>query len=240
MDKANNKIDLEEKIFRSIETKKIKMRPRWEFLAEKIGLESALVLTFLLIATLFSLLFLYSRANEIHRLLEFGPDGWWYLLKSFPFELFLIIATLIYLLNTIAKKLEYSYKLSRFYWYGLLALSLLVLVIAAEAGGLHRTLSDFEEGTELPLLKPYFNSRIQNIVHESDEGDIIEANDNQIILQTVINHRPTTTIIRRTNFNFGHNFIKKGDHVRVLGKPCQAELKPPCLIYKKAAPAKVQ
>jgi hypothetical protein len=240
MEKEKNKIDLEAKIFHSIEAKKIKMRPRWEFRAEKFGLESALVLTFLVIATLFCLLFLYSKGSEIHRLLEFGPDGWWYLLKSFPFEIFIVIATLLYLFNSIAKKLELSYKISRLYWYGLLALSFLILVAVAEAGGFHKALYDFEEETSMPLLRPYIDSRMHNIIHESAEGDILESDNDRIILRTEIGNQPTTTVIRRDSLETGSTpSLKSGDHVRIIRKPCQARLHP-CLIYKKPNPVPVQ
>lgn len=240
MEKEKNKIDLEAKIFHSIEAKRIKMRPRWEFRAEKIGLESVLIMTFLVITTLFCLLFLYSKSSEIHRLLAFGPDGWWYLLKSFPFELFIVIATLLYLFNLIAKKLELSYKISRLYWYGLLAFSFLLLVAVAEAGGFHKALYEFEEETHMPLIKPYIDLRMHNIDHESAEGDIIGTDSDKIILRTVIGNQPTTTVIRRDSLNIDHAAsFNSGDHVRIVRKPCLAKLRP-CLIYKKPSPVPVQ
>jgi hypothetical protein len=240
MEMKRDKIDLEGKILKTIETKHLKMRPRWEFVAEKIGLESALILTLLVISTLFSLLFLYSKANEIHRLLEFGTDGWWYVFVSFPYEIFLIITTLIFLLNMIARKLEFSYKIRPAVWYGSMFILFIAVTLIAEIIGAHNALYDYEENNELPLLKPYF-SRLHNITDQSIEGDVLETNNDGFIIHLEINHQPTTTIIHRSAISCGHTCltIKRGDRVRVIGKPSQEKFEP-WGVYTKPAPVKMQ
>ncbi len=240
MNNETNKINLHEKIFQAIEAKKIKMRPRWEFRAEKLGLESALILVFLLISAMFSLIFLYSQVNEIHRLLEFGPEGCWYFFKSFPFEIFIFIGTLFLVLNLLAKRLEINYKVRPMVWYGILMLVFFIMVITSELIGFHKSLAEFEN-TELPFLKPYFGARMHNISNHSFEGDVVDINDEKVVIMRMQSNGPTTTIIMHKNINLSSslNHMRKGDHIRVLGKPRQEKFEA-WGAYSKPATGRVQ
>lgn len=222
MNTEKNNINLEDKILKSIKEKKITMRPRWEFQAEKIGLESAMLLVVLLLSASISMLFIYSRVNEIQHFVDFGPSGFVYVLRAFPFELFVLVGAFVFLLNLIARKLELNYKVRRLFWYAILLVVLVFLVLISELVGLHKIMNDYQESTELPFLKPYFEERMHNISRLSIEGDVSEVNDEYIKIERQINYLPTTTIIYRRNINLGATpRFNRGDHVRVIGRPAQ-------------------
>lgn len=222
MNTEKNNINLENRILQSIKDKKITMRPRWEFQAEKIGLESAMLLVVLLLSASISMLFIYSRVNEIQRFVDFGPSGFIYVLRTFPFELFILVGAFVFLLNLIARKLELNYRVRRIFWYAILLAALMFLVFISELVGLHKVMTDYQESIEQPFLKSYFGERMHNISRLSIEGDVSEVNDEYIKIERQIDYLPTTTIIYRRNINVGATpRFNRGDHVRVIGKPAR-------------------
>ena len=95
---------------KEIESGKLDMRSRWIYVAKKIGLESGLALAMLVLAFLFNLFFYFVQANNLLPLLHEGGSTWQEILHSLPYDLIIIIIVLVFLLNYIIKKFDFSYK----------------------------------------------------------------------------------------------------------------------------------
>ncbi len=93
-----------------IKSGKLGMKSRWVYVAKKIGLKSGLGLAMLILAFLINLFFFYIQANNLLPFLHEGGSTWQETLHSLPYDLILIILILIFGLNFIIKKFDFSYK----------------------------------------------------------------------------------------------------------------------------------
>ena len=100
----NKNHNLEDKVMESIKGGNVKLRSRYLFLAEKLGLGSALVLTILLAVLFFSLVLFYLQATDNLWYLSFGSRGIYAFLESFPYFLVVALVILILLSDWILKK----------------------------------------------------------------------------------------------------------------------------------------
>jgi len=127
-EKDNKKIefDLEKKIMNEINTGKVKLRSRYIFVAEKLGLGSAFALSALLSVLFFSLILFYLRQSDNIGYLSFGNLGLTAFLDSFPYLLVMVVVVLIFIAGFILRKSEFAYKFS----FGYLSLVLVSVVIA--------------------------------------------------------------------------------------------------------------
>ena len=103
-------MSLRSKLMNEIKNDKIRMKSRWVFIAQKIGLQSGLALTVVLLVFLINAFFFYIKSNHLLLPLHYGTAWWQELLHSLPYDLILIIIVLLVLLNFIIKKFEFSYK----------------------------------------------------------------------------------------------------------------------------------
>ncbi len=104
--------NIKEKIVSQIKKDEIKMKSRWLFVAQKIGLKSGLALTFILLIFLLNAFFYYIKSNNLLMWLHFGPATWQKLLHSLPYDLILIILAFSLFLNYLYKKFDFSYQRS--------------------------------------------------------------------------------------------------------------------------------
>ena len=86
----NNKI--EEKVMAEIKSGKVKLRSRYVFLAEKLGIGSAFIFSVFLAVLFFTLVLFYLQASDNLGYLSFGSRGMFAFLETFPY---LLVATLI-------------------------------------------------------------------------------------------------------------------------------------------------
>lgn len=93
-----------------IKSGKLDMKSRWIYVAKKIGLESGLALTMLVLAFLINIFLFYIQTNDLLPFLHEGSRTWQEILHSLPYDLILIILFLVFGLNFIIKKFDFSYK----------------------------------------------------------------------------------------------------------------------------------
>ncbi|MFA5128002.1 MAG: hypothetical protein WC457_03300 [Patescibacteria group bacterium] len=99
-----NKINIEDKVMSEIKSGRIKLRSKYIFLAEKLGLGSAFALSVLLGVLFFTLVLFYLRASDNLRYLSFGSRGLFAFLQSFPYALVLAFIVMIFVAGVIIKK----------------------------------------------------------------------------------------------------------------------------------------
>jgi hypothetical protein len=115
--------NMKEKVMGEIKNKKIKMRSHFIFLAEKLGMQSALAALLVVSALLISLIFYFFKKTGILKFLVFGTPGWKIFILALPYDY--IVLFLIALLAAIyfANKLEIpcheniSYRRIFFYFF---------------------------------------------------------------------------------------------------------------------------
>ncbi|KKU25722.1 MAG: hypothetical protein UX39_C0021G0004 [Candidatus Magasanikbacteria bacterium GW2011_GWA2_46_17] len=120
---SNN--ELEKKVMSEITSGRIKLRSKYIFFAEKLGLGSAFVLSVLLAVLFFNLALFYLKASDNLSYLSFGSRGVLAFLGSFPYLLIVSMVVFIFLAGLLLKRSDVSYKKP----FGYLALGLVGFIM---------------------------------------------------------------------------------------------------------------
>jgi hypothetical protein len=108
--KNHEEINLSNKIKNKIASDKIKMRSKWYFVAEKIGLEGGLFLSILFGIVLICLMLYIMEENGVFEFIEFGFKSWPIILDNVQYDLVLIAVILFIVANIIIKQFDFSYR----------------------------------------------------------------------------------------------------------------------------------
>jgi hypothetical protein len=98
--------DVSSKVMQTIKKKHIRMKSHFAFLAEKIGLEAALVIFFSLGVLIISIIFHFFRKTKVFKFVKLGLSGFKIILLSFPLKYFILVLFLVMLSIYIVKKLD--------------------------------------------------------------------------------------------------------------------------------------
>lgn len=184
----NNNLDIEKKVMEEIQSGRVKLRSKYIFVAEKLGVGSAFVLSAVLAILFFNLIFYYLKTSDNLEYLSFGSVGILAFLESFPYLLVfgLIIFTLI--ISYLIKKSGVFYKRS----LGLVIVVALMIIIftgtALAFTGLAEKIEkqSAEENYLGTFMRPFFgqnwNKRNKGIV-----GRVVYLEKNYFIIQTPMN-----------------------------------------------------
>ncbi|MCX6744104.1 MAG: hypothetical protein NTX82_01110 [Candidatus Parcubacteria bacterium] len=176
---------IEDEIMGQISKGQLKPRSRYIFLAEKLGLGSAFVLSALLAVLFFNLALFYLKASDDLVYLSFGSKGIFAFLESFPYLLVITLILLVFAAGFIIKKSEIFYHQS----FGFLALTLVGFIIVF---GFFLTYTNIAEQIEQKtfeqhpvgiVFRPFF-TRVRIERNQGIAGRIIETGDQLINLQT--------------------------------------------------------
>lgn len=125
---TNKQLELE--VMAKIKSGQVKLRSKYIFLAEKLGLSSAFILSVLLAVLFLSLVLFYLRASDNLFYLSFGSIGLFAFLESFPYLLVIALIVFILVAGLIIKKSDVSYQKP----FGYLALGLVGFILIAGVG----------------------------------------------------------------------------------------------------------
>lgn len=104
-EKKEEKADVKNRVMEGIKSKKIKMRSRLVFLAEKLGLEGALVLAIVAGILIVSLLFYFIKNLRLDEFLSMGMSGTGVFFATLPYDYVLLfigaVALAIYFANRV-------------------------------------------------------------------------------------------------------------------------------------------
>lgn len=181
----NGKGKLEQNIMSKIRNGKVKLRSRYIFLAEKLGLESAFVLSVILSVLFINLFFFYLKATDNLEYLSFGSDGIYAFLESFPYLLIAAFIFLILFAGYLLARADFSYK-KPFKYFAVILMAFIFV-----SGGVlaytdipemleEKAFSDEPMSAVLnPFLKKGIESRKSGVA-----GEISEIEERYIILAT--------------------------------------------------------
>jgi hypothetical protein len=117
--------ELENNIMNKIKTGQVKLKSKYVFLAEKLGLGTAFTLSIVLSALLFNLILFYMKETDNLYYLSFGKNGVLAFLESFPYALVVAFILFIILAGYLITKSDVSYKKP----FGYFTVSLIVFVM---------------------------------------------------------------------------------------------------------------
>lgn len=106
-DKTNkSEANIKSRVMETIKSKKVKMRSQFIFVAEKLGLKSAMALAIILGAIFISLLLYFIEKTHLIKFLAFGYPGFKIFLLTLPYDYILLFALAIVSAIFFANKVE--------------------------------------------------------------------------------------------------------------------------------------
>jgi len=173
---------LENSIMGKIKTGQVKIRSKYVFIAEKLGLGTAFALSVLLSILLFNLILFYLKETDNLKYLSFGKFGIFAFLESFPYLLVVIFIVLIVLSGYLITRSDVSYKKP----FGYLAIGLVVSIMIFGGILTYTNLGkEFEAraregmGPAQMLFHPMMDARENGIA-----GAVFETGKDYLVLQT--------------------------------------------------------
>jgi len=184
-DNNNNLKKLEDKVMSEIKSGRVKLRSKYIFLAEKLGLNSALVLSIILAVLFFSLALFYVRATDNLEYLSFGKDGILAFLESFPYLLVVGFILLLLAAGYLITKTDWSYKKPfKYFAVGLIALILITGSVMVYTGISEQIEYQIFSNRMPGIFFRPFISKIMEPHGRGIAGKVYEVNSDYLILKT--------------------------------------------------------
>lgn len=183
MNELNNKI--ESLVMENIKSGRVKLRSKYIFLAEKLGLGSAVVLSVLIAILFFNLALFYLKTSDNLVYLSFGSLGIFAFLESFPYLLVVSLIIFIFIAGYLVKRTEIAYQKP----FGYLALGLVAFIIIGGASLAFTNIAEqieeqtFETRVLGGFFRPFLEQGAQN--HKRGlVGRIVDAGEGYVEIQT--------------------------------------------------------
>jgi hypothetical protein len=168
--------ELEKNIMEKIDTGQIKLKSKYVFLAEKLGLGTAFAFSVVLSVLLFNLTLFYMKETDNLQYLSFGKNGIFAFLESFPYALVISFTVFMVLASYLTTKSDVSYKRP----FGYIAISLIFFVMFLGGALTYTKAAEQIENANYPfgafLMKSSLEMRdkgVAGIVFETDEEYLI-------------------------------------------------------------------
>ncbi len=177
---------LENSIMGKIKAGQVKLRSKYVFLAEKLGLGTAFALSAVLAVLFFNLILFYLKETDNLKYLSFGRFGIFAFLESFPYLLVITFVLLIVLSGYLITKSDALYKKP----FGYVATGLIVLIMIF-GGILTYTniarkieMEAYNKGHPLGMIFGPFMKDGPDVRNLGIAGMIFEKNNNYLITET--------------------------------------------------------
>jgi len=181
----NEEKNIEQKVMAEINSGKVKLRSKYFFWMEKLGVGGIFALVFFLAIVFFSLILFYLRATDNWWYLSFGSRGLGAFLESFPYLLVIVFIGLILIAGTILKVSNVWYKKS-FVYLGFILLGIILFVgtVFAVVGGAERIEGQaFNRPGIGRAFRPFLNGGLDDR-GRGIAGRVIEIGNNYLVIQT--------------------------------------------------------
>lgn len=216
--------------------KKVKPKPKWQFLGYELAKEIILVvLWFLAVAGIGMVIYIISHQNPW----EFLPTkvGFWQGLVGIPWEMISILAILILIIYLISRKIRFVYRNNSWVILVLICSSVVAGYFIVEKTGLNEKISEMQVAEEIyarggkfiaPDRGPILLGRIENIEEPKSLWIVRDmfSNDWKVILTD------NTKFYNNNEFNKGNivkiNGLKKDKTIEAYGvKELSDEIRTP-------------
>jgi hypothetical protein len=171
--------ELEKDIMDKIDTGQVKLKSKYVFLAEKLGLGTAFVFSIVLSILLFNLTLFYMKETDNLQYLSFGKNGILAFLESFPYALVIAFTLFMVLASYLTTKSDVSYKKP----FGYIVISLIIWVMFLGCALAYTEVAKQIETANHPfgvfLMRGSLEMRDKGIA-----GIVFETGDNYLIVET--------------------------------------------------------
>lgn len=187
---ANEEKNIEQKVMAEITSGKVKLRSKYFFWIEKLGVGGIFAIIIFLAILFFSLILFYLRATDNLWYLSFGSRGLGAFLESFPYLLVIVFIGLILIAGIILKVSNVWYKKSfAFLGLSLMGIVLLIGTVFAVVGVAERIENQaFGQPGVGRAFRPFLNGGLDER-GRGIAGRVIEIGDNYLVIQTPRNTR---------------------------------------------------
>lgn len=204
-------------VLAAIDAGKVKMRPRWHFIARAALLVTGTILAALALLYVSSFIFFILHQTGVWFTPRFGLRGFREFLIGLPWMLVLLAAVFIVILQFLVKRYAFGYGRPLLYS----AIGIVVLVIL---GGfiiamtpVHRGLFEQARQNHLPFAGGLYREYgIPNPQGNVTPGEIIEVIESGYRMITPRDENVVIIVTPETRFPLGTNF-ETGDRILVLG-----------------------
>lgn len=174
---SENHTDIQQKVMADIQSGRVKLRSRLVFVAEKMGLGSAVVLSIFAAVLVCTLALFYLKSSDALAYLDFGHSGLAAFVDSFPYTLVLLLMGVILLAGYLLKKTDLVYK----YSYAYVALGLLLVIIFGGASLAATNVAEKLESQRFikPLIRRTLEIRAHGVV-----GRVLQVAPMTMLVQT--------------------------------------------------------
>jgi len=202
------KIDITKKLMEQIEAGKIKIKPAYLILAEKLGVLLLIILLIMATVLIFNIpLFLLKQSGNL-AFLSFGSFGILAFLQTLPYFPIAIMLFGLFLTMKLMKYFDISYKRS----FPLIAVLILAVVVG---GGI--TLASSRINTRLehfPGIKGFYQQKFGS---NGFLAEVKEIKENSLIVTRLDTGQIIKVFItERTHSRNGENF-SEGQNIRIVG-----------------------
>ena len=170
---------IENKIMDKIKDGRIKLKSKYIFWAEKLGLGTAFTLSVILSILFFNLILFYLKETDNLKYLSFGKFGIFAFLESFPYLLVIAFILLIILAGYLITKSDASYKKP----FGQIIIVMISIImffgVILTFTNISNQIENYSRNMKERILLPFDNVRERGV-----SGIIYELYDDYLILQT--------------------------------------------------------
>jgi hypothetical protein len=217
----NNKI--EEQVLTAIESGRVKMRPRWQFVlqAALLGIGAVMLLFVLLYLVSFILFVLHQ--NGAWFVPNFGAPGWFALFRRLPWVLIGLSAIFIIILEVLVRRYSFAYR--RPLLASALGIVGVVLIggVVIAATPFHARLFDSARHNGLSVIGSMYRGFGMPDFDDIHRGNIVQAVIGGFVIQDDDGNTSTVLITPQTRLPLGDDF-EVGDTVIVFGTEAQPGL----------------
>ena len=199
-----NKI-IEDRVFEAIQSGKVRMKPRWYFTVQKLGIALAAFVALITLMFLASFMVYVLRENGVWFAPGFGAWGWYLLFASLPWVLVVISLILLAVFASLLRQYPFVYQ--RPLLYPLLAAVIMLLVgsVLINLTPFHREFSEYPFATN--LYRGY-EADTANI----HRGEIVSFTMSGFVMQDFLGNTTSVALPPGAAID-----VRAGDFVVVLG-----------------------
>jgi len=208
---------IKDSVIAAIESGKVKMRPKWHFVARAILFTVGIIFLLLTLLFLASFIVYVLRQNGVWFAPAFGLRGVGVFVRSLPWLLIAVAALFIVALEALVRHYSFGYRKPLLY-------SSLAMIFLAVIGGiaiaktpLHSGLFNQAQQNNLPVAGTLYRVYGMHPEDSVAEGIVMELKDDGFTMQDHLSEMLTVQMSDDTRFPYGTGFME-GDRVMVIGE----------------------
>jgi hypothetical protein len=215
----NNQEDnsIKNKVLQAIETGKVKMKPKWEFVLQTILMIFGAIILILGLLYFFSLTIFILRQSGLWFVPSFGYKGIMPFFSSLPWLLIILVLVAIMVLEILVKHFSFVYRKPVLYSFAGIVLLVIFGSFSVANSQFHRGMFELAERDHLPfansLYQGYGLQRLENVA----EGVIRETSDLEYVIENRKGESITVIVDDDTDVNTVGQ-LEIGDVIVVIGQ----------------------